>query len=242
VTPNNQPVEKQFNHPKGMVDLHSIFFTLQGEGPFAGERSVFVRLAGCNLQCPGCDTEYTEGRQKVMPAFIVDRVNEVCKKADVIGGVLVVITGGEPMRQNIAPLISALLEAGHRIQIESNGVLPPSPELEMYLANSADVHLVVSPKTSRISPVTARLATSFKYVIRDGETALDDGLPTRALKHKAAPMVARPPHGWKGTVYVNPMDEHDDRRNMLNRDATMRSALRYGHTMGIQLHKLLNLE
>jgi len=50
---NQQPIEKQFLHPKGDLEVHSIFLTIQGEGPFTGQRAVFVRLAGCNLQCPG---------------------------------------------------------------------------------------------------------------------------------------------------------------------------------------------
>ena len=38
------------------LDVHSIFHTIQGEGPYCGHPAVFIRLAGCNLQCPGCDT------------------------------------------------------------------------------------------------------------------------------------------------------------------------------------------
>src|SRR3954467_9071958 len=44
------------------LSIHSIFYTLQGEGPYSGCPAVFMRLAGCNLQCPGCDTDYTSGQ------------------------------------------------------------------------------------------------------------------------------------------------------------------------------------
>ena len=235
--PNTQPIEKPFRHDRGMVELHHMFHTLQGEGPFAGDRAVFIRLSGCNLQCPGCDTDYTTERTKVMPGFIVQECREMM---DVRGG-LVVISGGEPTRQNIGPLCQALLDAGYRVQIETNGVLAPDPDT-FKLAWEHKITFVVSPKTSRINPDAAQCATAFKYVLKAGEIDFQDGLPMKALDHKAAPKVARPPEGFRGVIYINPMDEHDEMRNLLNRDACLRSALQHGHRMGVQLHKILGLE
>lgn len=244
ISRNTQPVEKPFMSKRGEIELHHTFFTIQGEGPFAGDRAVFVRLTGCNLQCPGCDTEYTEQRHRVMPSYVVDQVNAECRKR-LISSILVVITGGEPMRQNIARLVFELLQAGHRVQIETNGVLPPSPELALLIRDQDDVDLVVSPKTWKISPWTASLATAFKYVIRAGDVSPVDGLPTKALGHKVPSVrrgVARPPKDWEGVIYVNPMDEQDDARNSKNMAACLRSATVFGYRMGVQLHKILNLE
>lgn len=238
---NKQPIEKAVKGDGNMLDFHSMFFTIQGEGPFAGDRAVFIRLAGCNLQCPGCDTEYTEGRQMLSAATIAGGAIGLLDSHE-IERCLVVITGGEPLRQNIARLVFELLQTGRvTVQIECNGVLPPSPELELYLKRE-DVHLVVSPKTSRINNITAGLASAFKYVLRAGEIDPDDGLPTRALVHKATPRVARPPAEYRGPVYVNPMDEHNDACNQMNLTECARAAQEHGHRMGIQLHKLLNLE
>lgn len=243
--PNTQPLEKQQLRLDRQVEVSNVFFTLQGEGPFTGQRSVFVRLAGCNLQCPGCDTDYTSVRELVSPWGVVQRVKDelFANEIDFKRGFLVVVTGGEPMRQDIVPLITALLEDGFRIQIESNGVFTPTKQLEQLLKYNRDsVALIVSPKTSRINPLTASLAAAFKYVLRAGEINLSDGLPTRALGHKATPEVARPPAGWNKPIYVNPMDEHDADLNEANTIACMRSAMSHGHTMGIQLHKFLDLE
>ncbi|MCK4518130.1 7-carboxy-7-deazaguanine synthase QueE [Candidatus Babeliales bacterium] len=243
MTPNIQPIEKPFMHDKGGLDFHSIFFTLQGEGPFSGDRSIFIRLAGCNLQCPGCDTEYTEGRVLTMPSALVAQADAICHEHE-MEGPLIVITGGEPMRQNLAPLICLLLERGHRVQLETNGVLPPTPELES-LVITQQVTLVVSPKTWKINPTTAALASCFKYVLRCGDIDIHDGLPTKALGHKvpaARRGVARPPPEFYGTVYINPMDEQNAVHNKLNHDACAASALMHGHRMGVQLHKILNLE
>ena len=59
---NTQVALKQSLTDGASLQVNSVFHTIQGEGPFAGSPSVFVRLSGCNLQCPACDTEYTEGR------------------------------------------------------------------------------------------------------------------------------------------------------------------------------------
>lgn len=236
MTPNIQPIEKKDHSENGEVELHHIFVTIQGEGPFAGDRAVFVRLAGCNLQCPGCDTDYTSERTSVGPQFILDEVKQMLPPDN-----LVVITGGEPTRQNIGPLCATLVDAGYDVQIESNGVLAPD-DLTFQLAWEHIITFVLSPKTSRIHDDAAQVATCFKYVLRDGEIDPEDGLPTKALGHKATPRVARPPKGFAGTVYVNPMDEHNATKNILNRSACMQSAMEHGHRMGIQLHKVLGLE
>ena len=69
---NLQPIEKRTKSADGLLSLHSIFHTIQGEGPFCGTPSVFVRLAGCNLQCPACDTDYTQGRRAASAQEILD--------------------------------------------------------------------------------------------------------------------------------------------------------------------------
>lgn len=236
---NNQPPEAWAKGSGNELDFHSLFYTLQGEGPHTGVPSIFIRLAGCNLQCPHCDTEYTEGRT-TMP------VDDIVAQVDALQLVhpvkLVVLTGGEPTRQPIAPLVRAIAkELFIKVQIESNGVLPlPYDVLEM--VDQELVDYVVSPKTSRIHDTT-KFATAFKYVIDHASINLGDGLPLQALGHKAAPHIARPPTGYSTRrVYVNPMDVQDPDLNHLNLMACRDSALRFGYTCGVQLHKLLYLE
>ena len=217
----------------GSIDVHSIFKTIQGEGPFCGERALFIRLYGCNLRCPGCDTEYTETRHNMTPAELVNGVSVLEWPI----GALIVLTGGEPFRQNVFPAIYALITAGWRVQVETNGVLAP-PGIEA-LDHFQKFSIVCSPKTSRISDEIMKRAMAFKYVLRDGEIA-DDGLPTIALGHPASPVVARPRPG--APVYVQPMDELDPMLNQANTRATIDSAMAHGHTLQIQIHKVLGLE
>lgn len=239
---NQQRPEPQVRGRVRELDLHSIFYTIQGEGPFTGERAVFVRLAGCNLQCPWCDTEYTEGRRIIPIEDLGERVvKEVKSRGLTPLGHLVVITGGEPFRQSIGPFVDGLIGRGFRVQIESNGLLEPDDRIKD-LAGLDALHIVCSPKTSRIHPTMHTLAKTFKYVLHHERICADDGLPTLALGHKAAPFVARPMLGaFTGKIYVNPEDSKDPQVNAANIAAVKRSCMKHGYIAGVQLHKILDV-
>lgn len=236
---NNQRPEPAAKGDGSKLDVHSIFYTIQGEGPFAGRTAVFIRLAGCNLQCPGCDTEYTQGRQTLSVDLIERKVHYEWRTRS-SARPLIVITGGEPLRQPIGSLCDLLSTCGYHIQIESNGVFAPDEDLQ-YLVMTGKVSLIISPKTSRINAISAELAHSFKYVLDHREVA-PDGLPVRALGHPAKVGVARPPEGFAGEVYLNPFDAKDDAENAANLAAVVKSCLEHGYRCGIQLHKLINVE
>jgi organic radical activating enzyme len=234
---NQQAPEPTINREDGAIDLHSMFFTIQGEGPFSGQPAFFIRLAGCNLQCPGCDTEYTKGREVMSLDRMRIKLYELIQKHKAT--TLVVITGGEPLRQRIDGLCEMIVDKfGLTIQIESNGVLGLTPVLHRMLMRHY-LYLICSPKTSRIHPSMAQ-ASAFKYVLQAGEVD-EDGLPLRALGHKASPRVARPPSGYIGSIYVNPMDEDEPLRNLNNLEVARDSALVHGYRLGIQIHKLVEL-
>jgi organic radical activating enzyme len=222
------------------LDLHSIFFTIQGEGPFAGHRAIFVRFAGCNLQCPGCDTEYTQGRARWDVADLVNMVHDLAEDNEA-PKCLVVVTGGEPLRQRIGYFVSKLFGLGHPVQIESNGMFAPDPDLCSMLRQD-EVTLVVSPKTKRIHVESFRRADAFKYVLDHRSMSERDGLPIRALDHPSGTHVgvARPRPG--APVYINPYDSGDPIWNLENLRAAADSAKRYGYILGVQLHKLVGLE
>ncbi len=119
-----------------------VFRSLQGEGPEAGTPAVFVRLAGCNLRCPWCDTKYAwSGGEVVEAREVAERVARLAHGAE-----LLVLTGGEPLLQPrcIAKLLEelGLMRVYLRPALETNGTLPPGP-----LAFMLD-HAVVSPKLS----------------------------------------------------------------------------------------------
>lgn len=112
-----------------------IFATVQGEGLSLGVPSVFVRLSECNLRCGYCDTKYTwdwdnYDREKeatdVAPTDVAAAVQRIAA-----GAKTVVITGGEPLLQqvDIAEVGAVLKTAGMRIEIETNGAIQPTVAL-----------------------------------------------------------------------------------------------------------------
>lgn len=212
------------------VEVHSVFHTIQGEGPFSGSPAVFVRLAGCNMQCPGCDTLYTDGR------LLRDVPDIVAQVRDLAGANtdLVVITGGEPLRQNLTPLMWALQEASFYIQIETNGTLPPSPQMP-------PCAVVCSPKAGKVNTELKKFGIlAYKYVLEATAVNAEDGLPTTILGANISP--ARPPDDWGGVIYLSPMDSQEAKVNTDNTRAVVESCLRYGYTLNLQIHKLVGLQ
>lgn len=99
-----------------MLKVNEIFKSIQGESTYAGLPCAFVRLAGCNLRCTYCDTNYAyyHGRE------LSDE--EIISKIEEYGVGLVEFTGGEPLLQEETPqLITALLDKGYKVLIETNG-------------------------------------------------------------------------------------------------------------------------
>jgi len=230
---NTQKPVKPFHDPRGNVLLHSIFPTIQGEGIFAGEPATFVRLAGCNLKCPACDTEYTDKSELTTPKWILQYVNAVTAPNR-----LVVITGGEPFRQNTDNLVTTLVEAGYRVQFETNGTLPIT--FDPGLIRTGKVSIMCSPKVGRLHKELQPYISAYKYVIDADHINLMDGLPTRVLGLRALP--ARPPSNFEGTVYVQPMDSKDEVENDKHLQATVKSAITFGYTLCLQVHKIINVE
>ncbi len=212
--------------------VQEIFPTLQGEGPLAGVPAIFIRLGGCNLACSFCDTEFE--------SFVEMRLEEIVSKASgfrlqasakndptpearSLTPSLIVITGGEPLRQNITPLCEALIAEGFTIQIETNGTLwRPLPEA---------VRVVVSPKNTGIGyqplrPDIAARAEAIKFIIS----------ATDPLYNSIANLT---PHATP--IYVQPMDEIDTTKNADNVQRCLEIAQQTGARLSLQLHKMLDI-
>lgn len=219
---------RKYDDDAEQLQVRDIWYTLQGEGPFAGRPAVFCRLTGCNLRCTFCDTEWDDALDKKYPvADVADTIIAEClnNKTD-----LVVLTGGEPARQNLSRLLALLHSAGLRVQLETAGTLWQD------CFSMPHVTLVVSPKTGKIHDQVHSHAAAFKYVIRAGTDDPADGLPLAStqLAHGAT-RIARPRPGAE--VYLSPCDEYDADKNAANRAAVARLALKHGYIAGLQLHK-----
>jgi len=218
------------------LEVHSVFYTIQGEGPYSGRPAVFVRLYGCNLQCPLCDTDYTSKREEWMPELLARHVISEFK-APVIP--LIVITGGEPLRQNIMGFVGSLQRAGCIVQIETNGTLPLPHCDPSEGVNMRNLKIVCSPKTGRVNKTLRPSVSAYKYVLSVGSVDTTDGLPLTALDHPASPRLARPHEGFpRSRVYLQPCDPDPEG---LNLEACIKSCYKHGYTLCIQQHKIIGV-
>lgn len=207
-----------------VLKVTSLFPTLQGEGPFTGHPAVFVRLGGCNLACSFCDTEFEEFTE-VPTAELLAHIQLMAYSGDVCLRNLVVITGGEPLRQNIAPLCAVLIKHGYTVQIETNGTLwRDLPE---------EVHVICSPKTSggTYHPLREDLLKridALKFIISADETDYREVGEVGQAKYRIP-------------VYVQPMDQYDEAKNNANMQRTLELATARGYRLSLQTHKLLGI-
>lgn len=216
----NNPIRPPEQGDGTALKVVSIFATLQGEGPFAGHPSVFVRLGGCNLACDFCDTEFED--------FLVMPLDDILEQVVTLAASvrdLVVITGGEPFRQNIRPLCDALLARGLRVQIETNGTL--------WRDLPQEVDIVCSPKVSGghyhpLRPDLLARVSALKFIIS-----------AHHPDYRAVGEVGQA--ATKIPVYVQPMDEGDEVKNAANRAHALTLAQTHGYRLSLQLHKLLEI-
>lgn len=117
--------------------INEIFQTIQGEGVFTGLPAIFVRLQGCPVGCPWCDTRHTwvvDPAREVGVQAVLDCSNESdgwskMSTAQILASFQqlgyqarhVVITGGEPCLYDLQELSTALIAAGYQVQIETSG-------------------------------------------------------------------------------------------------------------------------
>ena len=134
--------------------VNEIFYSLQGEGYHAGTPAVFVRLSGCNLQCPFCDTQHESGKEMSEEAIVAEVTQYPAR--------LVVVTGGEPSLQLTESLVAALHEKDRIIAVETNGTCPLPSNVDWITLSPKDLFLGEEAR------VTLDIVNEIKVVF-DGE-------------------------------------------------------------------------
>ena len=196
------------NEILSLSDDH-VFYTVEGEGKYVGEPSVFMRMAMCNLTCKGfaskdsphgCDSFVS---WSVKNRYTFDELNNFYENNGFVenlkNGALLKITGGEPLLQQkrLLKWMDSFVERFKffpHIDFETNGTLEPMKEWEeKYFAT-----FTVSPKMSnngdpeerRYKPEVLewhnKRNSCFKFVINNEEDLnelfekyIDNGLVNR---------------------------------------------------------------
>jgi organic radical activating enzyme len=213
-------------HAGENLDVQKIFPTLQGEGPYVGQPSVFVRLGGCNLACEFCDTEFESYKNFSLEEILktVEKFSQDSQKKRVRN--LVVITGGEPLRQPIERLCEELVKLKFLVQIETNGTI--------FRKLPKEIKIICSPKITngkyhQIRPDLLVRVDAFKFIISKNQKEYRDIGQVGQEKSGAL-------------IYVQPMDEYDEAKNKANLQHCVKLCEKHGYFLSLQTHKLLGIE
>lgn len=135
------------------MKIVEIFRSIQGEGKWIGTDVIFIRLPGCNLHCPFCDTDWSNSRE-----MTYSDISLALNKYPLTSHI--VITGGEPTANpEFTTLCSFLKHKGYFLHVETNGTrgiaqytvdwISCSPKAETNYkcsVNPSEIKLVVTPE------------------------------------------------------------------------------------------------
>lgn len=205
--------------PADSLFVTSMFFTLQGEGPYAGLPALFIRLAKCNLDCSFCDTFFDDGDWMTFEQIQVKAIQTitsywtdkgenipawVTSTGPLFPNIVLVMTGGEPLLQeNISAFMEQQLSRFKAVQVESNGI----PDTVV----PAGVTLVCSPKCMEKNGVAVKYYSPSKTIL-DRADCLKFVMSADAdSPYNNVPQWA---HEWKARtgkdIYCSPMNIYND--------------------------------
>ncbi len=188
------------------------FDSIQGEGTYLGVPCTFIRLAGCNLSCPWCDTKGSWDIKGGMELSLIQIVLN-CRYT------MVVITGGEPcIHAELVNLVKYLKEEGFFVCLETNGTLATPKGADWITASP-------KPQSDYVIHPDCR-ANELKFVI-DSEFDDDFAIPEE-LREK-----------FDGRIWLQPeggdmMSSWETCMELALQDERLR--------VGVQLHKIMGVE
>jgi organic radical activating enzyme len=148
------------------------FHSLQGEGYWAGVSAFFIRLGGCDVHCPWCDTKHSWNSQQHPQQSAL----ELMAIAQAVKPAIVVITGGEPLMHDLKPLTKALKQEGLQVHLETSGAHPLTGDFDW---------ITFSPKQFKAPHRSIYEAASELKVVVSGEYDLKWAEQQRALVPKS---------------------------------------------------------
>ncbi len=134
------------------MKVAEIFESFNGEcnGHHQGRLVTFIRLSGCNLRCPYCDTAHTQNKD-----FGADMdIDEIMNNVELLGNNYICLTGGEPLlrTKQVLELLKILWFGGYRISVETNGTIDITPFFRYVESFVIDYKLELTPFGERLFP------------------------------------------------------------------------------------------
>ena len=202
-----------------ILKINEIFYSIQGEGGRAGTPTVFVRLSGCNLSCPFCDTKgHEEGINMTLNSILL-KIMELTGK--ITDNTWITWTGGEPTLQLTSEIVAFFREKGYRQAIETNGINGLFDLIRLD-------YITISPKNRQ---ALEHAAFTHAHEVRiPYPTSLD-------LNEVRNKLIAK-------RYYVSPIFNENDRMETLQ---NIKNAIEYclhnpKWSVSLQLHKLINIK
>ena len=131
------------------------FHSLQGEGYWTGVNAFFIRLGGCDVHCPWCDTKHS-WNEKRHPR---QSTEELVIAAQQVKPAIVIITGGEPLMHDLFPLTKAFKDAGMQVHLETSGAHPFSGNFDWVTFSPKQFkppHETIYDRTSELKVVVTK--------------------------------------------------------------------------------------
>jgi len=199
------------------LKVNEIFYSLQGEGAQTGKPVIFVRLSGCNLKCPFCDTKHEEGLEMTLD----DILQKVKEQSNVCN--YIIFTGGEPLLQLNEDILQFFVDSGYFIGLESNGTLPISHNMRNLIH-----HITISPKK-----VDKMLKVNFKDVYIN-----EIRIPLKNEQKITGEQLQLLPYAEK--YYISPIFEVSAKNTVQNIHWCLSYSLQNPiWNLSVQLHKVL---
>jgi len=201
-----------------MLPISEIFLTVQGEGIHAGTPAMFVRLQGCDVGCPWCDTKHSWlAINAKMTAAPAELVRVLVHEYGLLPHHLVVITGGEPCTYDLRELTATLHDKGYKVQIETSGTYPVKCDDRTWVTVSPKIDM---PGKRPIVASAIERADEIKFVVGKEED-VDTAIAMSGETH----------------LYLQPVSQ-SKKATQICVDACIRT----GAHLSLQTHKYIGIE
>ena len=218
--------------------INELFETIQGEGSFTGQPSIFIRLQGCPVACSWCDTKHTWDiniEDKVSPSDMLHKAQESNTWAELsVEQILsivkeqgyqakhLVITGGEPCMVDLVPLCHGFEGQGFSCQVETSGTFEINVSTNCWVTLSPKINMKGGYK---ILNCAMNRANEIKHPIATEQHVDDLKLLLAEHKIKDTP------------IYLQPISQKNRATEL-----AIKTCIANNWRLSVQVHKYLGIE